>query len=56
MVVEPVMARAVPVAERKSKSTKCEVEEAVKPLVSCMSVVVAEVLSPYCVCWVKGQA
>ena len=46
----------VPVAERKSKSTKCDVEDAVKPLVSWRSVVVAEVLSPYCVCWVKGHA
>src|SRR3989344_3717881 len=45
----------VDVAERKSKSTKWEVEEAVKPLVSWRSVVVAEVLSPYWVCWVKGK-
>ena len=45
------MARAVPVAARKSKSTKWEVEEAVKPLVNCKSVVVALVLKPY---WVEG--
>jgi len=49
--VVPVMARVVPVALRKSKSTKWEVEEAVKPLVSWSKVVVALVLRPY---WVEG--
>ena len=56
MVLEAVSARDVPVAERKSKSTRCEVEEAVKPLVNCRSVVVAEVLRPYWVPGLKGKA
>ena len=55
-VVVPVMASVVPVALRKSKSVRCEVELAVNPLVSCRSVVVAEGLRPNCVCWVKGHA
>ena len=55
MVVEPVSASEVPVASTKSNFCMCEVEEAVKPLVSWRSVVVAEVLRPNCVCWVKGK-
>ncbi len=54
-VVVPVIAKVVPVAWRKSKSVRCDVDEAVKPLVSWRSVVVAEVLRPYCVCWVNGN-
>src|SRR3990167_3577030 len=55
MVEEAESARLVPVALRKSKSTRWEVEEAVKPLVNCRSVVVALVLSPYCVEGVNGK-
>lgn len=35
---------------------KLEVDDAVKPLVSCNKVVVAEVFTPYWDCWVKGHA
>jgi hypothetical protein len=55
MVVEAEAYSEVPVAKRKSKSTRWLVEEAVKPLVSCRSVVVALVLSPYWVEGVKGK-
>ncbi len=55
-VVEPVTAKVDDVADRKSKSTRWDVLDAVKPLVSWSSVVVAEVLRAYWVCWVKGKA
>ena len=55
MVEEALVYNEVPVALRKSKSVRWEVELAVNPLVNCKSVVVELVLRPYCVPGVKGN-